>query len=459
MEDYVVVAREEGGEACEVDLEPNGSLGLDTLQAMFGNVSCLKYRNPTTGMVRIVRIVDGVIHPPKGGWGDTVYFVGTCTGTTAAQVRVPHQTQPSVKPRENEEAVTGEAVPAPLRSVVKAAKEEAVREPDGLSKKQLLKLSEKSLIARNAVLAWNTLNRKVRELVVETKWYGNGGFSKCEGTTVLDATKNKELRHAIISNPKVTQHFKEFRLETGETVTLGETRAGNHLRHCINEMKRPLPGDVNGRLKRADQATKEEVEVGPERQPLKECNEKSATKKGKKTVRACVAEDDGNGDDMQKMKKFELLYNQLKKKMEKKQLVNEEEKENSDVSLDEPLSPLLSAESEESDLEEEVITDFEQRRRQNIAENKKRLKELKLGRYDMADDDLVVVGKAWFPAESMPKLTTARVVEACKAIGIGRPPKSSVTESLKYLGQQLIDTQLVSCKKSSGLTRKDVKKN
>jgi hypothetical protein len=85
MEDYVVVARE-GGEACEVDLEPNGSLGLNTLQSMFRNVSCLKYRNPTTGMVKVVRIVDGVIHPPQGGWGDTVYFVGTCTGT-AAQVR------------------------------------------------------------------------------------------------------------------------------------------------------------------------------------------------------------------------------------------------------------------------------------------------------------------------------------------------------------------------------------
>ncbi len=28
MEDYVLVAREEGGETCEVDLEPNGSLGL-----------------------------------------------------------------------------------------------------------------------------------------------------------------------------------------------------------------------------------------------------------------------------------------------------------------------------------------------------------------------------------------------------------------------------------------------
>ena len=39
----------------------------------------------------------------------------------------------------------------------------------GLSKKQLLKLMERSLIARNAVLCWNTLNRKIRELVVETK--------------------------------------------------------------------------------------------------------------------------------------------------------------------------------------------------------------------------------------------------------------------------------------------------
>ena len=39
----------------------------------------------------------------------------------------------------------------------------------GLSEKQLLKLMKKSFVARNAVLCWNTLNRKIRELVVETK--------------------------------------------------------------------------------------------------------------------------------------------------------------------------------------------------------------------------------------------------------------------------------------------------
>ena len=69
------------------------------------------------------------------------------------------------------------------------------------------------------------------------------------GTTTEDAGKNRELRTAILNDPRVTQHFKVFKLETGETVTLGDIKASNHVRHCVNEMKRPLHGDPKGRLK------------------------------------------------------------------------------------------------------------------------------------------------------------------------------------------------------------------
>ena len=31
MEEYVFVAAEEGGEACEVELDPNGGVGVETL--------------------------------------------------------------------------------------------------------------------------------------------------------------------------------------------------------------------------------------------------------------------------------------------------------------------------------------------------------------------------------------------------------------------------------------------
>ena len=75
MEEYVLVAAEEGGEICEVDLESNGTLGLGTVQAMFGEqVTLLQYQNPTTGMLRVVRVSDSAIQAPKGGWGKTVYF-------------------------------------------------------------------------------------------------------------------------------------------------------------------------------------------------------------------------------------------------------------------------------------------------------------------------------------------------------------------------------------------------
>ena len=84
MEEYVLVAAEEGGEICEVDLESNGTLGLGTVQAMFGEqVTLLQYRNPTTGMLRVVRVSDGAIQAPKSGWGKTVYFVSAVRGESA----------------------------------------------------------------------------------------------------------------------------------------------------------------------------------------------------------------------------------------------------------------------------------------------------------------------------------------------------------------------------------------
>ena len=79
----------------------------------------------------------------------------------------------------------------------------------------------------------------------------------------------------------------------------------------------------------------------------------------------------------------------------------------------------------------------------------------------MADEDLVVVGMAWFSPEAVSKLTTARVIQACKTACFPRPPKANLTESLKYFAEKLIETEKVQCKKTVGLCRKDViiKKN
>ena len=32
-------------------------------------------RNPNTGLWRAVKILEGILHPPEGGWGDTPYIV------------------------------------------------------------------------------------------------------------------------------------------------------------------------------------------------------------------------------------------------------------------------------------------------------------------------------------------------------------------------------------------------
>ena len=74
--EYVLVAAEEGGEVCEVDLEPNSTLGLGTVQALAcdtaaipepshwdaTNHPCLGWCNPSTeGWLRKDGVLVGAV--------------------------------------------------------------------------------------------------------------------------------------------------------------------------------------------------------------------------------------------------------------------------------------------------------------------------------------------------------------------------------------------------------------
>lgn len=75
MNNYLCVADDEHEEAIEIPLEDNGNLLLSTLTAQFPGACGLKYRNPSTGVMRGVRLADGYLYPPDGTWSSPLYIV------------------------------------------------------------------------------------------------------------------------------------------------------------------------------------------------------------------------------------------------------------------------------------------------------------------------------------------------------------------------------------------------
>lgn len=75
MARYIQVCDEEGEEPIEIPSEDEGSLLLSTLAAQFPGACGMKYRNPSTGNFRGIRLSDGMLHPPDGVWGNFVYIV------------------------------------------------------------------------------------------------------------------------------------------------------------------------------------------------------------------------------------------------------------------------------------------------------------------------------------------------------------------------------------------------
>ena len=75
MAAYIRVVEDESDpEVIELPVEPDGTMLLSTLTAQFPCASGLKYRNPGTGSLRGLRVVEGRIQPPDDVWGDHLYI-------------------------------------------------------------------------------------------------------------------------------------------------------------------------------------------------------------------------------------------------------------------------------------------------------------------------------------------------------------------------------------------------
>ena len=75
------------------------------------------------------------------------------------------------------------------------------------------------------------------------KFEGTGSFVSSEGTTHEQAvTKfNQSLRQTITCQQDVVSCYKTFVMEDrGSQVVLDHIRAAEHVRGCVNNLKRPL---------------------------------------------------------------------------------------------------------------------------------------------------------------------------------------------------------------------------
>ncbi|CAC5361717.1 TARDBP [Mytilus coruscus] len=75
MTQYIQVSEDEHDEPIEIPSETDGTLLLSTLAAQYPGACGLKYRNPSTGNFRGVRLNEGLLYPPDNQWGEHVYIV------------------------------------------------------------------------------------------------------------------------------------------------------------------------------------------------------------------------------------------------------------------------------------------------------------------------------------------------------------------------------------------------
>ena len=73
--DFILVSDDENGEPTEVPVEMDGSIYLPSIANQYPGATTLKYRNPQTNTFRLVKCMNGVLHPPAEGWAGVVYIV------------------------------------------------------------------------------------------------------------------------------------------------------------------------------------------------------------------------------------------------------------------------------------------------------------------------------------------------------------------------------------------------
>ena len=64
-------------------------------------------------------------------------------------------------------------------------------------------------------------------------------MTKCEGTSKEEALLNRQKREALVQDKRVVQHFCRYKLDGDDgVVVLDYNHAVDHVRHCLNSMKK-----------------------------------------------------------------------------------------------------------------------------------------------------------------------------------------------------------------------------
>lgn len=66
-------------------------------------------------------------------------------------------------------------------------------------------------------------------------------MTKCEGTMKEEAMVNRAKREELVKDRRVVQHFCQYELEMENgvgVVVLNYNHAVDHVRHCLNSMKK-----------------------------------------------------------------------------------------------------------------------------------------------------------------------------------------------------------------------------
>ena len=70
------------------------------------------------------------------------------------------------------------------------------------------------------------------------QWHGSEGFLNCDGTTKEQALENGSLHEKIVRHEDVMAFYGRFTLEDDNFVVLNSSLALEHVRQCLNDLKR-----------------------------------------------------------------------------------------------------------------------------------------------------------------------------------------------------------------------------
>jgi len=75
MTEWVKICKTESAEPVEIETEEDGTISLESVAAHFPGTTTMKYKNPSGTGYRSVKLREGVISAPKGGWDASPLYI------------------------------------------------------------------------------------------------------------------------------------------------------------------------------------------------------------------------------------------------------------------------------------------------------------------------------------------------------------------------------------------------